>query len=167
MVDKAHDRFVNNLDWNLLRTFFVIVEEGGISRAANRLLRGQSAVSLALRRLETALGCRVIERGHGTFGLTAEGRKLYRGCIDINSGIARLKEDIATGTDEVSGHITIALASHVVTPLLDDTLTSSYLAHSKATYAIKSTPSAEVANPGFSNQVRHPAQPESLWVPVS
>jgi DNA-binding transcriptional LysR family regulator len=146
MVDKPHDRFVSNLDWNLLRTFVVIVEEGSISRAANRLLRGQPAVSLALRRLETALGCRVIERGHGTFGLTAEGRKLYRECIDIYSGIARLKEDVATGTDEISGHINIALASHVVTPLLDDILTSNYRAHPKATYTITSAPSAEVAN---------------------
>lgn len=146
MLEQPHDRFVNNLDWNLLRTFVVIVEEGSISRAANRLLRGQPAVSLALGRLETAIGCRVIERGHGTFGLTAEGRKLYRECIEIYSGIARLKEGLATGTDEISGHITIGLASHVVTPLLDDILTSTYRTHPKVTYTIKSAPSADVAN---------------------
>ncbi len=146
MNRQTHDRFASNLDWNLLRTFVVIVEEGSISRAANRLLRGQPAVSLALGRLEAALGCRVLERGHGTFGLTAEGRKLYRECIDIYSGIARLKEDVATGADEISGHIMISLASHVVTPLLDGILASNYRAHPKVTYTIKSAPSAEVAN---------------------
>jgi DNA-binding transcriptional LysR family regulator len=146
MPEQIHDRFVNNLDWNLLRTFVVIVEEGGISRAANRLLRGQPAISLALGRLETALGCRVIERGRGAFALTAEGRKLYQECVGIYSGVARLKEDVTSGADEISGHITIGLASHVVTPLLDDILASNYRTHPKVTYSIRSAPSAEVAN---------------------
>jgi DNA-binding transcriptional LysR family regulator len=146
MHKQPHDRFVANLDWNLLRTFVVIVEEGGISRAANRLLRGQPAISLALGRLEAELGCRLIERGRGTFRLTAEGRKLYQECIDIYSGIARLKESTFAGADEISGHINICLASHVVTPLLDDLLARNYRAHPKVTYSIKSAPSEEVAN---------------------
>ncbi|MEO8242537.1 MAG: LysR family transcriptional regulator [bacterium] len=146
MDRQTLDRFASNLDWNLLRTFVVIVEEGSISRAANRLLRGQPAVSLALGRLEAALECRLLERGHGSFGLTAEGRKLYRECIDIYSGIARLKEDVATGAEEISGHITVALASHVVTPLLDRVLAKNYRTHPKVTYTIRSTPSAEVVN---------------------
>jgi len=146
MNKQLHDRFVANLDWNLLRTFAVIVEEGGISRAANRLLRGQPAISLALRRLETVLGCRLIERGHGTFRLTAKGRKFYHECIDIYSGISRLKEITFAGADEISGHITICLASHVVTPLLDGLLTSNYHAHPRVTYTIKNAPSEDVAN---------------------
>ncbi len=146
MTNRSHNRFVSNLDWNLLRTFVVIVEEGSISRAANRLLRGQPAVSLALQRLENELDCRVIERGHGTFRLTAEGRRLYEECIDIYAGVARLKETVTTGTDEISGAITICLASHVITPLLDDLLASTYKEHPKVSYSIKTASSAEVAN---------------------
>ncbi|MGB5558653.1 MAG: LysR family transcriptional regulator [Paracoccaceae bacterium] len=146
MRNQTDDRFVSNLDWNLLRTFVVIVEEGGISRAANRLLRGQPAISLALQRLESELNCRVIERGRGTFRLTAEGRKLYQECVDIYGGIAQLKETIASQAAEISGEITIFLASHVVTPLLDQVLTANYRAHPKVTYTIKTAPSADVAN---------------------
>jgi hypothetical protein len=65
----ADDKFVTNLDWNLLRTFVVIVEEESITRAASRLLRRQPAISLALQRLETDLGMRLIERGGGARAL--------------------------------------------------------------------------------------------------
>ena len=56
------DRLVRELDWNLLRTFIAIVQEGGITAAADRLLLKQPSVSNALKRLETSLGKRLIER---------------------------------------------------------------------------------------------------------
>lgn len=55
--DPEAKRFLNDrLDWNLLRTFLVIGQEGSISRAAARLHLSQPAVSQALRRLEEQLG---------------------------------------------------------------------------------------------------------------
>ena len=41
MPTNRLERFAHNLDWNLLRTFIVVVEEGSITRAANRLLLQQ------------------------------------------------------------------------------------------------------------------------------
>lgn len=140
------DRFVTNLDWNLLRTFVVLVEEGSITRAAARLLRGQPAVSLALQRLEDGFGTRLVERGRGLFELTAAGRALYRECIDIHAGVARLPEITSQARAEISGQVTIVLASHVITPLLDDLLTQTYRAHPRITYRILTMTSAEVAN---------------------
>lgn len=145
MPDGVNDRFVANLDWNLLRTFVVIVEEGSITRAANRLLRGQPAISLALKRLEAEIGSRLIERGRGTFRVTAEGRNLFAECVDIYSGVSRLKEVITSAQQEISGKINISLASHVVTPILDDLLTSNYTTQPKVSYNIKTTSSADVA----------------------
>ncbi|WP_137701475.1 LysR family transcriptional regulator [Marimonas lutisalis] len=139
------DRFVANLDWNLLRTFVVIVEEGSITRAANRLLRGQPAISLALQRLEGEVGARLIERGRGHFQLTAAGRELYRECLDIYASIAKLRDATTLAQSEISGHVTIALASHVVTPLLDDLLGRTYREHPRVTYRIHSGTSARVA----------------------
>jgi DNA-binding transcriptional LysR family regulator len=140
------DRFVSNLDWNLLRTFVVIVEEGSITRAAARLLRGQPAVSLALQRLEEELGTRLIERGRGLFTLTAAGRALYHECNDIYSGVARLPDVTSLARAEISGQVTILLASHVITPLLDDLLSQTYRDHPKITFRIKTMTSADVAN---------------------
>lgn len=140
------DRFVSNLDWNLLRTFVVIVEEGSITRAANRLLRGQPAVTLALQRLETELGARLIERGRGLFELTAAGRVLYGECVDIYGGIERLRDVASQAQAEISGQVTIQLASHVISPLLDDLLTETYRANPKITYRIRTASSAGVAS---------------------
>ena len=64
------ERFAHNLDWNLLRTFVVVVEEGSITRAANRLLLQQPAVSMALKRLEQSVGHRLIDHSPGRFELT-------------------------------------------------------------------------------------------------
>lgn len=144
-TEHPSDRFTANLDWNLLRTFIVIVEEGSITRAAHRLLRGQPAVSLALQRLENEFGTRLIERGRGHFSLTAAGRALYRECLDIHAGIAKLREATSLARSEISGHVTIALASHVITPLLDDLLGRTYRAHPHVTYRIHSATSANVA----------------------
>ena len=44
-------RFVWEIDWNLLRTFTVIVEERSLTAAGNRLLLKQPTISNALRRL--------------------------------------------------------------------------------------------------------------------
>ncbi|KAA0914839.1 LysR family transcriptional regulator [Aquicoccus porphyridii] len=144
-AEQQPDRFTANLDWNLLRSFIVIVEEGSITRAAHRLLRGQPAISLALQRLEQEFGTRLIDRGRGHFALTAAGRALYRECLDIHAGIAKLREATTLAQSEISGHVTIALASHVITPLLDDLLGRTYRAHPRVTYRIHSATSANVA----------------------
>lgn len=145
MSETYESRFANSLDWNLLRTFTVIAEEGSITSAANRLLRGQPAVSLALKRLEESLGCRLIDRGHGDFRLTAAGKGLYRECVDLYGGVARLKDITNQSAQKISGEVVIHLASHVVTPLLNDLLFSTYSAHPDITYSIKTSTSAVVA----------------------
>lgn len=137
-------KFAFQLDWNLLRTFLIIAEEGSITRAAQRLLRGQPSVSLALQRLEGELGCRLIDRGHGTFRLTAAGRQLHAECAELFSGVARLPEMTHEAEREVSGEINIMLASHVVTPLLDDQLTSFNRRFGRVRFNIRTDTSAQV-----------------------
>jgi DNA-binding transcriptional LysR family regulator len=145
MTQTYANRFANDLDWNLLRTFMVIAEEGSITRAANQLLRGQPAVSQALKRLEESLGIRLVDRGHGDFRLTAAGKSLYRECVDLYGGIARLKDVTNLASQKISGEVSIHLASHVITPLLDDLLSDIYTNHSDVTYVIKNATSALVA----------------------
>ncbi len=55
-------------DLDLLRSFAAILDNGGFTRAAERLGRTQSTVSLQIRKLETALGQRVFERRSGSGG---------------------------------------------------------------------------------------------------
>lgn len=54
-----------SFDPDLLRTFALIADEGSFTRAAQRIGRTQSAVSMQLQRLEGALGQRLVARGKG------------------------------------------------------------------------------------------------------
>ncbi len=53
------------LDLALLRTFVAIAEETSFTRAAQRVRRTQSAVSLQMQRLESLVGRPLLERGKG------------------------------------------------------------------------------------------------------
>jgi len=104
-------------DLDLLRTFVTIADSGGFTRAAERVGRTQSTVSLQIKKLEDGLGRRVFEReGGGRSGeprLTPEGeillnyaRQVLRLCDEARlrimepdvEGIVRLgtPEDFAT-----------------------------------------------------------------------
>src|SRR6202012_2399030 len=59
-----------------LRSFLAIVDTGSFTKAAERVHKTQSAVSMHIRRLEEQLGCALfVKHGRGT-RLTAEGEQL-------------------------------------------------------------------------------------------
>jgi DNA-binding transcriptional LysR family regulator len=62
-----------NLDLDLVRSFVAIAETRSFSRASERLLRNQSTVSLQIKRLETALGQRLLDRSPQSVRLTPQG----------------------------------------------------------------------------------------------
>jgi DNA-binding transcriptional LysR family regulator len=64
------------LDTDQLRSFLAIVDTGSFTRAAERVNKTQSAVSMHIRRLEEQLGCALfIKQGRGT-RLSDEGERL-------------------------------------------------------------------------------------------
>lgn len=63
-------------DLDLLRTFVTIAEAGGFTRAAERLGRTQSTISLQIKRLEEGLGKRVFDRDGREPMLTPDGEVL-------------------------------------------------------------------------------------------
>ncbi len=142
--DRRTERVAWELDWNLLRTFMVIVQEGGITAAANRLLLKQPTVSNALRRLEEKLSKRLIDRGPGRFRVTEAGALLYRECIEVYGSVARLSVLMRDVKDEITGHVRIVMASHVVCPLFDEVLADFHERHPHATYEIEIATSADV-----------------------
>ncbi|WP_265706967.1 LysR family transcriptional regulator [Verminephrobacter aporrectodeae] len=108
------DKFANQLDWNLLRTFMVIVQERSITLAAHRLSVTQPSVSAALRRLEERLERRLIERGGATaFQPTAAGEVLYRHCAEIYGVITALPNALDAAHAVVQGIVTLHLSGHV------------------------------------------------------
>ncbi|MBC7801577.1 MAG: LysR family transcriptional regulator [Gemmatimonadaceae bacterium] len=69
----------SSLDPDLLRAFAYIAEEGSFTRAAQRVGRTQSAVSMQVQRLEALLGHRLLSRGKGgSVQLTPHGQFLLQ-----------------------------------------------------------------------------------------
>jgi len=65
------------VDFNKARTFVQVVDSGGMTHAAKRLLRTQQAISLQLQQLETQLEINLFDRNGPKLTLTADGKKLY------------------------------------------------------------------------------------------
>lgn len=65
-----------NLDIHLLRSFCEVAKQGSFTAAAKRIHLTQSAISAQIRRLETGLGTRLLERDNRSVVLTEVGERL-------------------------------------------------------------------------------------------
>ena len=114
LTENRFPRMAWDLDWNLLRTFMVIVERESITDAAQFLNLKQPSVSNALKRLETTLDCRLIERRPRTFSLTPQGEALYKESLDIFGSIDRIPNVLVDKNDEVEDHVNITMACQII-----------------------------------------------------
>ena len=73
----------SDLNWNLLRMFYMIAKEESITKAAKRLGLSQPSVSNALQKLEAQLGCQLVFRDSRHFELTTRGDKIFQECREI------------------------------------------------------------------------------------
>jgi DNA-binding transcriptional LysR family regulator len=93
---------MTNLDLDLVRTFVTIATLGSFTRAAERLLRQQSTVSLQVKRLEATLGRRLLVRSPRAVALTPEGESFLADAlrlIEMNDlAMARVAEPAMLGT---------------------------------------------------------------------
>lgn len=143
---SSRERFLRNLDWNLLYTFLTIVDEGSITGAARKLSFSQPSVSNALKRLEEYLGVRLILRKKGVFSLTDQGLRVYEYASSVGSVMSHMAEQFAADQGEICGGINIEIASHINCPPFDDTL-ASYHAHYPNVFITTNTqPSADIVN---------------------
>ncbi len=89
------------LDLDLLRTFVAIADTGSLTRAGSRLGRSQPAISLQVQRLESALGCRLLDRTPRRLALTEAGETLLgygRRILALSEeAVARLVEPAVSG----------------------------------------------------------------------
>ncbi|PTX52732.1 regulatory helix-turn-helix LysR family protein [Allosediminivita pacifica] len=138
------ERVARELDWNLLRTFVVLADSRSITEASAKLRLKQPSVSSALKRLEDRVGRKLINRQPGRYELTEAGQLLYREAVEINGSILRLSTLLREMTDEVRGHVKIAVASHVVCPFFDRALADFHARTPGATLSIDVISSGQV-----------------------
>ena len=108
------------LDLAALRSFVAIAETGGVTRAAGRLNLTQSAVSMQLKRLESALGQPLFERERRSMTPTAHGEQLLsyaRRMLELNDEVwARMTEQA------YEGELTLGAPHDVIYPHIPEVL---------------------------------------------
>lgn len=97
---------LTTLDLDLLRTFVAVAETRHFTRASQRLNCVQSAVSMQIKRLETALDTRLFERSRRHVRLTGEGEVL----LGYARRMLRMNEEalVSIGRPSVHGRVRLA-----------------------------------------------------------
>lgn len=99
-----------------LSIFVKVVESGSFSKVAIELGRSQSAVSIAIRNLEEALGYRVFDRIGKRFQLNSQGEQLYQLCQRRVAALSRLHKIADNLHHAIESEVAIYI-DHEVDPL--------------------------------------------------
>lgn len=95
------------MELHTLQVFLTVATEKSFSRAADRLLRTQPAVSLALQRLETELGEKLIDRSAKDLVLTDAGRTVLDYARRFENLRQEMENSLAELRDNSAGTLTV------------------------------------------------------------
>ena len=111
---------MRNLDLTALRSFVAVADSGGVTRAAGFLNLTQSAVSMQLKRLETALDVALLDRSGRGVALTGPGEQLLsyaRRMLELNDEIyTRLTHQ------DYEGEIRLGVPHDIIYPAIPEVL---------------------------------------------
>ena len=115
---------MENQNLNLYYIFYVTAGCGNISLAAKELFISQPAISKAISKLETNLGCVLFTRNSRGVKLTVEGEVLYKQLDTafhaISLGEETLKRNGELGVGELSIGVSSTLCKYILLPYLKD-----------------------------------------------
>ena len=132
------------MDIKDMRAFYAIVEEGNISHAAGRLAVAQPALSRQMKRLESALGVKLFERGSRRIRLTEAGRVLkerVEQILGLVDGTVREIQDVGEGT---AGEVRIGTITSSGANLVPGLLAAFHETHPRVTFQIFEAEGARV-----------------------
>ena len=99
------------MKWNIddVPIFVAVVQQQGVSAAADFLGKPKSSVSRAITRLEEALGVRLLERNSRNVRTTSEGDAFFRHCISIMEQVEEANAQMSGLTAVPTGPLVVAL----------------------------------------------------------
>ena len=109
------------MELKYLNTFKVIVEEGGFTRAAERLNYTQSTITFQIGQLEQALSAKLFERIGRKMVLTKAGERLIPYVDDVLNSVDRLQnfeEDLTSWKGDLKIGVGETLLSYKLPPIL-------------------------------------------------
>jgi len=111
-------------DWNDLRYFLAVAEEGSTIAASRRLGTNQTTVARRLTALEDALETQLFERRRSGFTLTAAGRTLYPHARTVRDNARALEAEARSENRQVHGRVRLTaleiLTETVLPPMLQE-----------------------------------------------
>jgi len=110
------------MNFSHLRYFYHAALEKNLARAAAKNLVTQSAVSLAIRKLEESLDCELLVHKKNNFQLTDEGEAVFKKCQDIFNSVENLKNEIRISKKEFTGTLNFATSHSIALSLLPEFL---------------------------------------------
>ncbi len=121
---QDEQRFIRQVDWNLFRQFYEIVQSGSVSGAARRLNTHQPSLSIALKRLEDRVGVTLCRRTARGIELTPAGKAVMQQSADMVEAIRMVPHLAAQAAKQIEGTLTIWMISDIISPELDEALAS-------------------------------------------
>src|ERR1700722_5977953 len=107
------------MEMHPLRVFLTVSAEKSFSRAAEKLLRTQPAISLSIQRLETELGEKLIDRSAKDLLLTDAGKIVLEYARRFENLQGDLENALAELRDKSAGRLTIGANESSTLYLLD------------------------------------------------
>lgn len=105
-----------------LRLFVLVVENGSISKAADKLRIAKSAVSRRLSLLEARYGKKLIDRAPGVWGVTETGRELYQRATRVVGDVDEIEGDFVNASADLTGPLSISVPREFGIAYLKDAL---------------------------------------------
>ena len=109
-----------NLDMTALRSFVMVADAGGVTRAAGLLNLTQSAVSMQLKRLEESLNLALLDRSARQISVTPEGEQLLsyaRRMLALNDEALR-----RLTAENYEGEISLGVPHDIIYPYIPPVL---------------------------------------------
>src|SRR6185312_265053 len=114
---------MQELDWNLIRSFVAVARTGSLSAAARQLGSSQPTLGRHIAELEQATGLKLFRRGRAGYELADGGLALVERAEQVSDRAnAFLRAALGASTEDVSGMVRIAasevVAAYVLPPII-------------------------------------------------
>lgn len=138
--------YFRNITLQQMEALIALVEEGSFSRAANKMLLTQPALTKNIKKIESYLGLKIVDRSGAGVTLTAEGRIIYDYARRIVSLRNEAGDKIFSLRGREGGDIYIGASTIPATYLLPSALGAFRKKNSAIRLHIRAADSDEVIN---------------------
>ncbi len=105
-----------------LEIFCLVVDAGGVTKAAERLMIVQPAVTAQVRALERSFGALLLRRSGNSVVLTEAGERVYAWARDVLAGGVQVQRDVEQLAAGAAGslvvHASMAIGTYLLPPLV-------------------------------------------------